>query len=105
MVRLRQLPPRLATLPARVAALPRVGDPFYRSREWRALVAARKLDGDWFGAKARAKADGSPFVVLDHRVERKDGGADLDPANTQWLTHTEHQAKTAKAARARLGRG
>lgn len=101
--RLRQLSPRLAPLAPRLRALPREGDRFYQSREWKALVAARKLDGDYFGALKRAKADGSARVILDHRIERRDGGADLDPGNTQWLTHTEHQAKTAKAARARVG--
>lgn len=103
MGRLRQLAPRLASLAPRVRTLPREGDRFYQSREWRTLVAARKLDGDYFGALVRAKKDGSARVILDHRVERRDGGADLDPANTQWLTHAEHQAKTAKSARARVG--
>lgn len=105
MGRLTQLPARLSALPARVAALPRSGDRFYQSAPWRALVARRKLDGDYFAALARAKGDGSARVILDHVRERRDGGDDLDPANTQWLTHAEHQAKTAKAARARVGLG
>ena len=29
------------------------------------------------------------------------GGAELDPKNTQWLTNTEHQAKTAKERKER----
>ena len=104
--RLRQLAPRLAPLAARVMPLPRVSDPFYQSREWKALVAARKLDGDWFAALARAKGDGSNGrAILDHDHEIKDGGARLDPANTVWRTHVEHQAKTARKARARVGLG
>ena len=104
MGRLRQLPARLAPLGPRVAAMPKVADRFYLSREWRALRAARMLDGDYFGALKRAKADGSNGrVILDHDREIKDGGAKLDPANTVWRTHVEHQAKTARMARARVG--
>ena len=59
-----------------------------------------------FAAKARAK-DGER-LILDHVVERKDGGAPLDPANTQWLTFSELQAKTEREKRRRSclgGRG
>lgn len=85
--------------------MPKVADAFYSSREWRALVAARKLDRDWFAAVARAKKDGSARVILDHVCEIRDGGASLDPANTQWLTHAEHQAKTARERAKRAGGG
>ncbi|MGX7896881.1 hypothetical protein [Tsuneonella sp. HG222] len=106
MGRLTALPGRLSRLPSRVAAMPKVAEPFYTSRTWRALRAERMLDADYFAALRRAKADGSNGrVILDHKVERKDGGADLDPANTQWLTHAEHQAKTAKAKAARARGG
>ena len=99
MTRLVRLPQRVAMVPSRVALAPKVADPFYHSREWQALIAARKRDPDWKAAKARAKP--GEWLVLDHIIERKDGGADLDPANTQWLTHSEHQAKTARARKAR----
>lgn len=66
------------------------------------LVASRRRDPDYAAAKARAKV--GERLILDHVRERKDGGADLDPANTQWLTHSEHQAKTARARAARAGR-
>ncbi len=86
--------------------MPKVADRFYGSAEWRALVARRKLDADWFAARARARADGSNGrTILDHVAEIKDGGAKLDPANTQWLTHAEHQAKTARARMRRAGGG
>ncbi len=81
---------------------PKVVESFYRSVGWLALVESRKGDPDWHAAKARAKA--GERLILDHKVERRDGGADLDPANTEWLTFGEHQAKTAKA-RARRARG
>jgi 5-methylcytosine-specific restriction protein A len=105
MGRLSQLPARLAPLAARVRALPKEAEPFYRSKAWRELVERRKLDADYFAAMRRRKYEGER-LILDHVVERKDGGADLDPANTQWLTMSEHQAKTAaaKAKRAKGGR-
>jgi 5-methylcytosine-specific restriction endonuclease McrA len=43
-------------------------------------------------------------VIADHIVERKDGGADLDPNNIELLCHAHHQKKTA-LARARRARG
>ncbi|WP_423804552.1 HNH endonuclease [Novosphingobium lindaniclasticum] len=45
--------------------------------------------------------------MLDHKQERKDGGADLDPANLEWLCQPHHNRKTAeaRARRARGGRG
>jgi 5-methylcytosine-specific restriction protein A len=74
---------------------PKSVEPFYSSAAWRRFVAARKLDRDYFAALARRRSR-AERVILDHIVERKDGGADLDPTNTEWLTMSEHQAKTAK---------
>lgn len=99
MAKLQGLPPRIGALAPRVQAEPKRADRFYYSPEWRSLVAARKLDADWFAARARAKQ--GERLILDHVKERKDGGSDLDPANTEWLTFSEHQAKTAKARRRR----
>ena len=101
MARLTSAPRRIAPAPSRVRPSPKVADKFYLSKEWRALVARRKLDADYFAARARAKA--GERLILDHKRERKDGGADLDPANTTWLTFSEHQAKTERAKRARGG--
>jgi 5-methylcytosine-specific restriction enzyme A len=91
----------MAAAPSRLARAPKRAEPFYQSAEWRALVAARRQDKDYWQAKARAR-DGER-VILDHIVERSDGGAELDPKNTQWLTFSEHQAKTARAKAARIG--
>lgn len=101
MARLKALRPRLSTVKPRIAAAPKTADPFYLSSEWRALKARRRLDPDYYAALRRAKP--GEWVILDHIVERRDGGAELDARNTQWLTTSEHQAKTAKvkAARAR----
>src|SRR5688572_30149611 len=104
MGRLKAMAPRLAGLAPRVAAMPKTAEPFYTSRAWQELRSRRMLDADYFAALARARKDGSKRAILDHKHERKDGGADLDPANTEWLTMNEHQAKTAKA-KARRARG
>lgn len=99
MARLSRLPGRMAALPARVAPRPKLAEPFYQSAEWRALVKARTGDADWHAAKARARQ--GERLILDHKHERRDGGADLDPNNTEWLTFSEHQRKTAKAKQER----
>lgn len=102
MVRLTAMPGRLSASGARLATLPKVADPFYLSREWIALRIRRQRDPDYAQAVARGKP--SERIVLDHVIERKDGGAGLDAANTQWLTHSEHQAKSARAKAARARR-
>ena len=102
MGRLKAVPGRIASAPSKVAAAPKTVEPFYRSKGWRELVAARRLDADYFAALRRAKAKGER-VILDHITERRDGGDDHDPENTQWLTHSEHQAKTARERRRRAG--
>lgn len=104
MGRLRAPASRLAASPSRLRPPPKTAERFYQSTEWRRLVARRKLDRDYFEALARAKGE---RLILDHVRERKDGGADLDPKNTEWLTISEHAKKTAKARarRAREGGG
>lgn len=99
MGRLSAMPPRLAPLRPRVGFMPKVAEQFYSSPEWVALREARRKDPDYREALARAKP--GERVVLDHIRERRDGGAALDPANTQWLTNSEHQAKTARERKAR----
>lgn len=100
--KLKASKPRLGGQAPLLRAAPKVAESFYLSPEWRAMRARRMKDGDYFGALVRAKKDRSNGrVILDHTVERRDGGADLDPSNTKWLTFNEHQAKTAKAKAAR----
>lgn len=104
MPKLRTIPPRLSAAAPKLSAAPKQAEGFYRSPAWRNLVAERRRDGDYFAALKRARSDGSRRVILDHVHERKDGGADLDPLNTKWLTFNEHQRKTAEA-RSRRARG
>jgi hypothetical protein len=100
VARLRTLGARLERAPPRLKAAPKVVEPFYQSKAWKQLVARRRLDGDYFAALRRRK-DAGERLILDHVRERKDGGDDLDPSNTQWLTMSEHQAKTARERSAR----
>lgn len=96
MGRLSGMAPRVGGLPARVAAPPKVADNFYGSPEWRALKAVKRREGYWC-----ARCGAGKDLILDHIVERRDGGADLDPGNTEWLCRPHHQQKTAKAQKRR----
>ena len=54
---------------------------------------------------ARCERCGSDHRLIgDHVVERRDGGAELDPANVELLCQACHNRKTA-AARARRAAG
>jgi hypothetical protein len=92
MGRLKQIPARLKAPPPKVKALPKVADPFYLSPEWRTLVRDIKRER---GAFCCICGSGKR-IVGDHRVELKDGGARLDPANVDLLCHGCHQRKTAR---------
>jgi len=100
-MRIGRAPARIASALVRVKAAPKMAMAFYQSPEWKALKIKRRRDPDYAVAKRRCQ-DGE-WLVLDHIVEIKDGGAMLDPANTQWLTNSEHQAKTALRKRQRAG--
>lgn len=97
MGKLKAMPPRVGGLPPRVAAMPKLADRFYQSPEW--AEARRRQPDRWCAVCGTTKR-----LILDHKVERKDGGADLDPANLEWLCQPCHNRKTA-AARARRARG
>ncbi|MBX7496774.1 HNH endonuclease [Qipengyuania sp. 6B39] len=98
MARLKGLGPRVATLGPRVRALPKVADRFYASPEWRSLVKAIKAErGAWC-----ERCGSTHRLIGDHKVERRDGGADLDPANVELLCQACHNAKTAEARAKRV---
>lgn len=103
MGRLSALPSRLTPLRGKVARMPKHVEPFYASAEWKATRAAMLAKGP--AICAMAGDDCSGRMMLDHKVERKDGGADLDPNNLQWLCHRHHQIKTANEMTARAWRG
>lgn len=106
MGRLQGLPSRLAGLPARVKALPKVAERFYQSAEWLAYRARHKA---WTRARQGGvwccKCGSTHRLILDHRVERKDGGADFPPfEEADWYCAACHNRKTAEA-RARRASG
>jgi len=101
MGRLTAMPGRIGAMAPKVRAAPKVAESFYQSREWRALVARVKLER---GAFCQRCGSGGRLIA-DHVVERKDGGAELDPGNIELLCAAKcHPAKTARA-RAERARG
>lgn len=106
MARLTLQKPRLAMLSTSIARVPQIdkrADPFYLSKEWRALLASilrqrgRACEAvDCFDPRAAGVRYG------DHIRELKDGGSRLDPDNCQILCARCHGKKTAQAKRDRI---
>jgi len=105
MGRLTQLGARLGGIGPRVRSLPKVAERFYLSAEWQAYRSwhrgetKRRNGGVWCcvcGAGGR--------LILDHDVERKDGGEDFPPFDgAKWYCTAHHNAKTARARATRAG--
>jgi ribosomal protein S27AE len=101
MGRLKAVPARLSAAAPKLRAAPKVAEPFYQSRAWRELVDQVKRKRGRFCERCGAGGR----LIADHKIERKDGGADLDEANIELLcARVCHPRKTA-AARARRARG
>lgn len=101
MPKLTFLPPVLQGLPPVLRPLPKQADKFYLSPEWRALVGRlRRERGAWC-----ERCGSTHRLIGDHKVELRDGGAPLDPANVELLCQACHNRKTAeaRARRARSG--
>lgn len=100
MGRLKAMGSRVGAMPSKVKPAPKQVEGFYSSSAWRGLVSDIKQERG-----ARCERVGCPTpthrVIADHIVERKDGGADLDPRNIELLCFTHHQQKTAQARAAR----
>lgn len=92
---------RLALAPVKPPAA-KPTDPHYGTaahRRWAAEVKKRaryRCQGPGCGATGVR-------LIADHVVERRDGGADLDPANGEALCDRCHGLKTEAARRARYG--
>ena len=98
MAQLKGLPSRLSHAPSRVRAMPKKAEGFYQSKEWRDLVRRLKAErGRWC-----ERCGSGHRVAGDHKVERKDGGAELDPDNIELLCQPCHNRKTALARAARV---
>lgn len=98
MGRLKQLRGRLRPVPLRLAFAPKRAEGFYQSPEWqnyrrehRAWTIARQ-GGVWC-----CTCGSTERLILDHRRERKDGGADFPPfEEADWVCAKHHNAKTAR---------
>ncbi len=82
----------------------RRGDPhgaFLRRAAWLRLRAAHIADHPLC---ARCSTDDRPVVAhdVDHIIDRRDGGAELDPLNLQSLCRSCHARKTRTAMNERL---
>ena len=97
---LRMAPSTVGRAPATVRAAPKVAELFYRSVEWRRLVADIKRRRGAFCERCGS----SHRLIGDHIVERRAGGAELDETNVELLCQACHNRKTA-TARARRARG
>ena len=93
-MKLKQPPATLGRLPSVIKAPPKFTEGFYRSREWKQLMVHLKATrGPW------CQRCGSLYRVAgDHVIERKDGGAELDPSNIELLCQACHNAKTKRRA-------
>lgn len=76
----------------------KVADGFYVSVRWRKFR-------NWYIARNPLCAlCGDPGRMVDHIVELKDGGAELDESNCQTLCTRCHQLKTAGEKKTRKSR-
>lgn len=102
MGRLTMLKPRLRAMDQATAKIPpKVAEPFYKSRAWKGLAADVMADE---GKRCRSCGQKRGRMIVDHIVERRDGGAELDRANCQVICIGCHNAKTAKARAERANR-
>ena len=105
MAKLNRMPARLGRSPARLKAPPKRADGFYLSPEWRALRAAKLAQGRASCCVCGAGGRGVK-LILDHRAERRDGGADLPSLDElDWYCVADHNRKTAAARAARVRQG
>ncbi|WP_232629142.1 HNH endonuclease signature motif containing protein [Methylobacterium sp. Leaf118] len=107
MARLTTLAPRLCALDTRTSRPPpKQADPELLTAEhkaWRLEVLKRAhWRCQWPGCGAQG-GRGGVRLYADHIVERRDGGAALDPANGQALCSRHHSLKTARARAERMG--
>lgn len=100
MAQLKGLPRRMGRAPVKVPAPPKQSDRFYQSDEWKKLRKDKLAQGPAFCCVC-GTAKGK--LILDHREERKDGGADLPSLDQlDWYCVGDHNRKTAAAKAARV---
>ena len=95
---MRMVRGRLSRPPNRIEPPAKAVDPFYRSTDWVLLARAIKAQrGYRCEACDRDCSDNRRALIADHVIERRDGGADLDPLNVRLMCLPCHNAKTAHA--------
>lgn len=86
-MKLKTLAPKVRPMRAKVEVKKRTDD-FYRSPAWNALKKQIRAERGRVCERCGKtyEDDGAPVdLILDHIIERRDGGADLDPRNVQQL--------------------
>jgi 5-methylcytosine-specific restriction enzyme A len=103
MGRLTQLPARVGGIGPRVRSMPKEAERFYASEGWKAYRSAHRawtkarLGGVWCCVCGAARR-----LILDHVIERKDGGPDFPPyEGAKWYCTGCHNTKTSKARASR----
>lgn len=72
-------------------------------RNWAEEVKRRAgYQCEWIDDGTRCQVRAPSRLFADHRIERRDGGAALDPANGRCLCGSHHTRKTAAARAARM---
>ena len=92
------MPERVRTFrPQRLAAARREehGDPFYATKQWRAVRAA-VLVRDEYRCGYCGKFLYGVDATVDHIIERQDGGQEFDPANLRASCRTCNSRKGAR---------
>ena len=96
---------RVGSLRARIGKPPKKADAVLLSPAWKALHDKRMKDPDYALGCAWPGCESHDNLRLDHVTERRDGGAELDGANTQWLCNRHNIAKAVMAKRKRNALG
>lgn len=97
---MKTLPNRVPTLQTtRAPLVEKEVDPFYSTSEWRDARELCKALHNY--TCARCSTYGVRLVV-DHKIEIKDGGAPLDQDNLEPLCYPCHGTKTGAARVARM---
>lgn len=91
---------RLKTAGSTLRVPAKKAENFYQSKEWKAAAAKCRARSGYRCCKCGAHRSQGRQIV-DHIIERKDGGADFEQSNLQLLCLPCHNTKTAKAKTAR----
>lgn len=106
MAKLKTLGSRISTMDhRRVKPAHKVVESFYVSAAWRNLMDTIIAQRGRICEDPKCPKPHPPIsrIFGDHIIERRDGGADLDPNNVQLLCGAAHTRKTMRARAARAG--